>query len=250
MKLNNNQIKRYSRQIVLKNVGPLGQKKLLKSSVLVVGAGGLGSPILLYLAGTGIGKIGIIDHDKVDLSNLHRQILFNAKDIKKSKSKSASLKLKKINPDIKVKFFQEKITKKNIKKIAKNFGVLVDGSDNFETKFLVNDYAVKHKKILITGAVNRFEGQIFTFNFLNRKKSPCLRCFFQTCPSNQLLNCETDGILGTLAGIVGSIQANEVIKEILKIGNSLCGSMLIIDSLNLNFRKVKIRKRENCLCNE
>ena len=250
MKLNNNQIKRYSRQIVLKNVGPLGQKKLLKSSVLVVGAGGLGSPILLYLAGTGIGKIGIIDHDKVDLSNLHRQILFNAKDIKKSKSKSASLKLKKINPDIKVKFFQEKITKKNIKKIAKNFGVLVDGSDNFETKFLVNDYAVKHKKILITGAVNRFEGQIFTFNFLNRKKSPCLRCFFQTYPSNQLLNCETDGILGTLAGIVGSIQANEVIKEILKIGNSLCGSMLIIDSLNLNFRKVKIRKRENCLCNE
>ena len=250
MKLNNNQIKRYSRQIVLKNVGPLGQKKLLKSSVLVVGAGGLGSPILLYLAGTGIGKIGIIDHDKVDLSNLHRQILFNAKDIKKSKSKSASLKLKKINPDIKVKFFQKKITKKNIKKIAKNFGVLVDGSDNFETKFLVNDYAVKHKKILITGAVNRFEGQIFTFNFLNRKKSPCFRCFFQTYPSNQLLNCETDGILGTLAGIVGSIQANEVIKEILKIGNSLCGSMLIIDSLNLNFRKVKIRKRENCLCNE
>ena len=250
MKLNNNQIKRYSRQIVLKNVGPLGQKKLLKSSVLVVGAGGLGSPILLYLAGTGIGKIGIIDHDKVDLSNLHRQILFNAKDIKKSKSKSASLKLKKINPDIKVKFFQKRITKKNIKKIAKNFGVLVDGSDNFETKFLVNDYAVKHKKILITGAVNRFEGQIFTFNFLNRKKSPCLRCFFQTYPSNQLLNCETDGILGTLAGIVGSIQANEVIKEILKIGNSLCGSMLIIDSLNLNFRKVKIRKRENCLCNE
>ena len=250
MKLNNNQIKRYSRQIVLKNVGPLGQKKLLKSSVLVVGAGGLGSPILLYLAGTGIGKIGIIDHDKVDLSNLHRQILFNAKDIKKSKSKSASLKLKKINPDIKVKFFQKKITKKNIKKIAKNFGVLVDGSDNFETKFLVSDYAVKHKKILITGAVNRFEGQIFTFNFLNRKKSPCLRCFFQTYPSNQLLNCETDGILGTLAGIVGSIQANEVIKEILKIGNSLCGSMLIIDSLNLNFRKVKIRKRENCLCNE
>ena len=250
MKLNNNQIKRYSRQIVLKNVGPLGQKKLLKSSVLVVGAGGLGSPILLYLAGTGIGKIGIIDHDKVDLSNLHRQILFNAKDIKKSKSKSASLKLKKINPDVKVKFFQKKISKKNIKKIAKNFGVLVDGSDNFETKFLVNDYAVKHKKILITGAVNRFEGQIFTFNFLNRKKSPCLRCFFQTYPSNQLLNCETDGILGTLAGIVGSIQANEVIKEILKIGNSLCGSMLIIDSLNLNFRKVKIRKRENCLCNE
>ena len=250
MKLNNNQIKRYSRQIVLKKIGPSGQKKLLKSSVLVVGAGGLGSPALLYLAGAGIGKIGIIDYDKVDLSNLHRQIIFDTKDIKKSKSKAASSKLKKINPEIKVKFFHKRITKKNIGKFAKNFQVILDGSDNFETKFLVNDYAVKNKKILITGAINRFDGQIFTFDFLNKKTSPCLRCFFQTLPSNQLLNCESDGILNTLAGMVGSIQANEVVKEILKIGNSLCGNMLIIDSLNLNFRKVKIKKRENCFCNE
>ena len=138
----------------------------------------------------------------------------------------------------------------NIDKIAKKYPVLVDGSDNFKTKFLINDYAVKNKKILITGAINKFDGQIFTFNFLNNKRSPCLRCFFQTYPSDQLLNCEVDGILGTLAGIVGSIQANEVVKEILNIGNSLCGYMLIINSLDLNFRKAKITKKNNCICDK
>ena len=138
----------------------------------------------------------------------------------------------------------------NINNIAKKYPVLVDGSDNFKTKFLINDYAVKNKKILITGAINKFDGQIFTFNFHNNNKSPCLRCFFQSYPSDQLLNCEVDGILSTLAGIVGSIQANEVVKETLNIGNSLCGNMLIINSLDLNFRKVKITKREKCICNE
>ena len=136
MKLTKKQIKRYSRQLILKKIGPIGQQKLLNSKVLVIGAGGLGSPVLIYLAGLGIGNIGIIDHDKVDLSNLHRQILFETKDLKKSKSKTASIKIKKINPDIKVKFFQTKITRKNIKKIANSYDVLVDGSDNFNTKFL------------------------------------------------------------------------------------------------------------------
>ena len=159
-------------------------------------------------------------------------------------------RLKKINPDINVSYYQKKLNHENIDKIAKKYAVLVDGSDNFKTKFLVNDYVIKNKKILITGAINRFDGQIFTFNFQNSEKSPCLRCFFQTYPSDQLLNCEVDGILSTLAGIVGSIQANEVIKEILRIGNSLCGHMLIINSLDLNFRKVKIEKRKNCICNE
>jgi len=138
----------------------------------------------------------------------------------------------------------------NIDKIAKKYSLIIDGSDNFKTKFLVNDYVVKKKKILITGAINKFDGQIFTFNFHNNLQSPCLRCFFQSYPSDQLLNCEVDGILGTLAGIVGSIQANEVVKEILSIGNSLCGYMLIINSLDLNFRKAKITKKKNCICNE
>ena len=250
MKLNKKQIERYSRQIILKDIGPLGQKKLLNSSVLVVGAGGLGSPVLLYLSGIGIGNIGIIDHDKVNISNLHRQILFETKDIKKSKSKLAFLKIKKINPDIKVKFFQTKLTNQNIKNIGKNYDILVDGSDNFETKFLINKYCSKNKKILITGAINRYDGQVFTFNFKNSEKSPCLKCFFQTNPSNELLNCEADGILGTLAGIVGSIQANEVVKEILNIGDSLCGYILIINSLDLSFRKVKLTKKKNCFCNK
>ena len=239
MRLTEKQIQRYSRQMVLKKIGPIGQKKLLNSKVLVVGAGGLGSPILIYLAALGIGNIGIIDHDKVDLSNLHRQILFETNDLKKQKAKLASQKIKKINSDINVSYYQKKLDHGNIDKI-----------DNFKTKFLINDYAVKNKKILITGAINKFDGQIFTFNFLNNKRSPCLRCFFQTYPSDQLLNCEIDGILGTLAGIVGSIQANEVVKEILNIGNSLCGYMLIINSLDLNFRKAKITKKNNCICDK
>ena len=250
MKLTESQIKRYSRQMVLKKIGPIGQKKLLSSKVLVVGAGGLGSPILIYLAALGIGKIGIIDHDKIDLSNLHRQVLFGTDDLKKKKSKIASQKIKKINPDISVSYYQKKLNHKNINKIAKKYQIVVDGSDNFKTKFLINDYVVKNKKILITGAINKFDGQIFTFNFQKNKKSPCLRCFFQTYPSDQLLNCEMDGILSTLGGIVGSIQANEVVKEILNIGNSLCGYMLIINCLDINFRKAKIKKRKNCICNE
>ena len=250
MRLTRKQIQRYSRQMVLKKIGPIGQKKLLNSKVLVVGAGGLGSPILIYLAALGIGNIGIIDHDKVDLSNLHRQILFETNDLKKQKAKLASQKIKKINSDINVSYYQKKLDHGNIDKIAKKYPVLVDGSDNFKTKFLINDYAVKNKKILITGAINKFDGQIFTFNFNNNKRSPCLRCFFQTYPSDQLLNCEIDGILGTLAGIVGSIQANEVVKEILNIGNSLCGYMLIIISLDLNFRKAKITKKNNCICDK
>ena len=250
MKLTEKQIKRYSRQMVLKKIGPIGQKKLLNSSVLVVGAGGLGSPILIYLAALGVGNIGIVDHDRVDLSNLHRQIIFDTNDLKKQKSKKAAQKIKKINPDINVSYYQKKLDRKNINKIAKKYQVLVDGSDNFKTKFLINDYAVKNKKILITGAINKFDGQIFTFNFFNNKQSPCLRCFFQSYPSDQLLNCEVEGILSTLAGIVGCIQANEVTKEILNIGNSLCGYMLIINSLDLIFRKVKIKKREKCICNE
>ena len=249
MKLSNNQIKRYSRQIILKNIGPLGQKKLLNSSVLVIGAGGLGSPALLYLSGLGIGKIGVIDHDRVDLSNLHRQILFTSKDINKLKSKKAKLKIKKINPDIKVKSFKEKLTKKNIEKIANHFEILVDGSDNFDTKFLINDFCVKNKKILITGAINRYDGQVFTFNF-KKKNSPCLRCFFQIKPSNELLNCETSGVIGPIAGIIGTIQANEVLKEILKIGKSLNGYVLIINALDLNFRKAILKKRLNCICNK
>ena len=247
MKFTKKQIDRYSRQIILKKIGTIGQKKLLRSSVLIVGAGGLGSPIAIYLAAIGIGNIGIIDKDIVEISNLSRQIIFANNDVKKKKSSIAISKLKKLNPDIQLKSYQKKLTKKNVDKIAKNFEVIVDGSDNFRTRFLINDYCLENKKILVSGAINRFDGQVYTFNF-SKEKSPCLRCFMPNIPIDSDDNCETEGVLGTLAGIVGSIQANEVVKEILGIGDTLCGHILIIDALKLTFRKVKLNKRSDCSC--
>ena len=249
MKFTKKQIDRYSRQIILKKIGTIGQKKLLRSSVLIVGAGGLGSPIAIYLAAIGIGNIGIIDKDIVEISNLSRQIIFANNDVKKKKSSIAISKLKKLNPDIQLKSYQKKLTKKNVDKIAKNFEVIVDGSDNFRTRFLINDYCLENKKILVSGAINRFDGQVYTFNF-SKEKSPCLRCFMPNIPIDSDDNCETEGVLGTLAGIVGSIQANEVVKEILGIGDTLCGHILIIDALKLTFRKVKLNRRSDCYCYE
>jgi len=250
MKFSKKQIERYSRQIILKKVGVVGQKKLLKSRVLIIGAGGLGSPIAIYLAALGIGKIGIIDKDSVEISNLSRQIIFSINDLKKSKSSVAINKLKKINPDLKLKSFNINLKKSNINRIAKDFDLIVDGSDNFRTRFLINDYCLENKKILVSGAISKFDGQVYTFNF-SKKNSPCLRCFIPKMPSNPNIdNCEYEGVLGTLGGIIGSIQANEVVKEILKIGDTLCGNILIIDGLKLTFRKVKLNKRSNCYCND
>ena len=248
MKFTKKQIDRYSRQIILKKIGVIGQKKLLKSSILIVGAGGLGSPIAIYLAAVGIGKIGIVDKDNVEISNLSRQIIFISNDIKKKKSTTAINKLRKINPDIQLKSFNTKLTIKNINQIAKNFDLIVDGSDNFRTRFLINDFCLKNKKILVSGAISKFDGQVYTFNFSN-KKSPCLRCFIPKMPSYpDIDNCEYEGVLGTLGGIIGTIQANEVVKEILGIGDTLCGYILIIDALKLTFRKVKLNKRSDCYC--
>jgi len=250
MKFTKQQIERYSRQIILKKIGVIGQKKLLKSSVLIVGAGGLGSPIAIYLAALGIGKIAIIDKDNIEISNLSRQIIFSTNDLKKNKSSTAISKLKKINPDIQLRSFNENLTRININRIAKSFDLIVDGSDNFRTRFLINDYCAESKKILVSGAISKFDGQVYTFNF-SKKKSPCLRCFIPNMPINpDIDNCEYEGVLGTLGGIIGSIQANEVVKEILGIGESLCGYILIIDGLKLTFRKVKLNKRNNCYCYE
>ena len=212
MKFTKKQIDRYSRQIILKKIGVIGQKKLLKSSVLIIGAGGLGSPIAIYLAALGIGKIGIVDKDNVEISNLSRQIIFETKDIKKKKTSAAINKLRKINPDIKLKSFNANLSIANINRIGKEFNLIVDGSDNFRTRFLINDYCLKNKKILISGAISKFDGQVYTFNFL-KKKSPCLRCFIPKIPDRpDVDNCEYEGVLGTLGGIIGSIQANEVVK--------------------------------------
>jgi len=246
--LNKKIIERFSRQIVLKDIGILGQKKILSSKVLIIGAGGLGSPIAEFLARAGVGSIGVVDDDKVSLSNLHRQSLYNMSDIGKFKVKIAKDKIKKINPNTKVTIYKIRLNNNNFKKFINDYDYIVDGSDNFTTKFLLNNFCLRFKKILVMGAISKFDGHIFTFNFKD-KKTPCLRCFFQeTNISDDLLNCESEGILGTVAGIIGTIQANEVLKKILKIGTGLDGYIFILDLLHLNFRKVKLKKRINCIC--
>ena len=248
LKLNKNQIERFSRQIVLKNIGSTGQKSIIQSKVLIIGMGGLGCPVAEFLTRAGVGSLGIIDSDKVDLSNIHRQSLYDSRDLKKSKVQAALKKLKKINNKTKITCFKIRLNKNNFSKIIKDYDFIVDGSDNFKTKFLINDFCLKSKKFLVTGAISKFDGHIFTFNF-KYKKTPCLRCFYQEEDiSDDILNCEYEGVLGTVAGIVGTIQANEVLKQILNIGKNLDGFILILDLLNLNFRKVKLNKQKKCLC--
>ena len=243
LKLNKNQIEKFSRQIILKNIGALGQKKILRSKVLIIGMGGLGCPAADFLTRSGIGTLGIIDHDNVSLSNLHRQSLYSEKDLNQSKVKVSKKKLNIINSKTKINIFNYKLDKKNFKKIIKSYDYIIDGTDNFKSKFLINDLSKEYKKFLVTGAISKFDGHIFAFNFKN-KNNPCLRDFYQEeTISDEVLNCEHEGILGTVAGIVGTMLANEVLKKILNIGKSLNGSIFIIDLLNLNFRKVKINKR-------
>ena len=240
--LKKSQIERYSRQLVLKNIGAKGQEKILSAHILIVGVGGLGCPAAENLVRSGIGNIGLIDDDIVGLSNIHRQSLFDTKDVNKSKVIVAKKKLKAINPNTKIKTYKRRLNNKNIKEIMKDYDLIIDGSDNFETKFLLNDICLKYKKKLITGAISKFDGHIFTFNFKD-KKTASLRDFYQEEEiSDDILNCEFEGVLGTTATIIGAVQANEAIKMITEIGQNLNNEILIIDLLNLNFRKVKFKK--------
>jgi len=248
LELKKNQIERLSRQIILKNIGTLGQKKIIKSKVLIIGMGGLGCPAAEFLARAGVGSLGIVDSDNIDLSNIHRQSLYDSQDLKKVKVKVVSKKLLKINPKIKINDYNIRLNKNNFDRILKNYDYVIDGSDNFKTKFLINDFCIKSKKFLVSGAISKFDGHVFTFNFKD-KKNPCLRCFYQEEQIlDEILNCEYEGILGTVAGIIGVIQANEILKQILNIGKNLNGFILILDLLDLNFRKVKLNKRKLCLC--
>jgi molybdopterin-synthase adenylyltransferase len=247
-KLNKNEIERFSRQIILKNIGSLGQKKIKNAKVLIIGAGGLGCPVAEFLTRAGVGSIGIVDNDLVNLSNIHRQGLFDTTDINQSKVKTVKNKLKKINSRTQVNAYNFRLDKKNFEKLIKKYDFIVDGSDNFETKFLINDFSIKYKKFLTVGAISKFDGHIFTYNFKN-KDTPCLKCFFQEQNiSDDILNCEYEGVLGTVACIAGTLQANEVLKQILGIGSDLNGQILILDLLNLNFRKAKIKKQKKCIC--
>ena len=246
--LDRKEIERFSRQIIIKNIGLLGQKKIKQARVLIIGAGGLGCPVAEFLTRAGVGVLGIVDDDLVNLSNIHRQSLYDIKDLKKLKVKCVKDKLNRINPKTLIKVYNSRLNEKNAVKLIGQYDFVVDGSDNFKTKFLVNDLSLKLKKFLVVGAVSKFDGHILTYNF-NYKKTPCLRCFFQEDKiSNDILNCEYDGVLGTVAGVVGILQANEVLKQILDIGKGLNGQILILDLLNLNFRKAKIKKQKKCIC--
>ena len=243
MKISRNELLRYSKQIVLKKIGIIGQKKISSAKVLVVGIGGLGCPLVLYLANTGLGSIGLVDDDKVDLSNLNRQILFNNTDIGKSKVVQAKRILNKINKKIKVRTHQNRLTKENIEKILNDYDIICDCTDNFTTRYLLNDFSLKNKKILISAAISKFDLHIFNFNF--KKNVPCYRCFMPETPDSDT-KCDADGILPTVAGIAGTLQANEVIKSIIDEKSELVGKMIIFNTLKLDFRKVKLTRNAYC----
>ena len=243
MKFNFRDFKRFEKHIILKKIGISGQKKILNSKVLIIGIGGLGCPLLTYLAASGVGLIGIVDHDKVEISNLNRQTLFSTNDIGKFKVKQAKIKIKKINNKIKIQTFNEKLNFKNAHSIIKNFEIICDGTDNFETRYLINDECKRSKKILISAAISKFEGHLYKFNF--KKKSSCYRCFMPEIPLFDN-NCQSEGIFSPLAGIMGSMQANEVIKTILNFKNDLNNQMIIFNSIKSNFKNIKLTLNPHC----
>lgn len=244
------QIQRYSRQIILPEVGGKGQKKIASAKVFLIGAGGLGSPAALYLAAAGVGRIGIIDSDEVDLSNLQRQILHSTATLSRSKVESARETLSRINPDIRIDTYNEKLTSENIMGLIKDYDIILDGSDNFTTRFLVNDACYFQKKTLISGSIFRFEGQLTTLK--GHLDQPCYRCLYPEPPPPGLVpSCQEAGVLGVLAGTIGVLQAAEVLKEIIGIGSSLAGRLLLYDALQMRFSEVRVRKDKNCpLCGE
>ncbi len=246
MEFTDEQVKRYSRHIILPEVGGKGQKKICRSKVFITGAGGLGSPVALYLAAAGVGTIGIIDHDVVDLSNLQRQILHSTKTLDRPKVDSAKETLEALNPDVKVIPYREKLTSANIMDIIKDYDIVLDGSDNFPTRFLVNDACFFLGKTLISGSIFRFEGQVTTLK--PHDGHPCYRCLYPEPPPPGLVpSCQEAGVLGVLAGTVGVIQATEAIKEIIGMISSLASYLLIYNALEMRFLKVKTHKDPNCL---
>lgn len=248
MELTDEQIQRYSRQIILSEIGGKGQLKLRRAKVLIIGAGGLGSPAALYLAAAGIGTLGLVDGDVVDLSNLQRQILHTTAHVGTPKVDSARRLLSVLNPDVELKLYPEHVNAANIMDLLPEYDVILDGSDNFGTRFLVNDACYFAKKTLISGSIFRFEGQLTTIK--PHEGYPCYRCLYPEPPPAGLVpNCQEAGVLGVLAGTIGVLQASEAIKEILGIGETLANQLLIYDALEMKFRKVGRPKDTACpLC--
>jgi adenylyltransferase/sulfurtransferase len=250
MQLNNDEIRRYSRHLILPEVGMAGQKKICSTSVLCIGAGGLGSPIALYLAAAGIGKLGIADFDSVDLSNLQRQILHGTEDVGRPKTESARETIKSINPNTDVVLHNLRLTSENALEIIGQYDIVVDGTDNFPTRYLTNDACVLLKKPNIYGSIFRFEGQASVF--APHLGGPCYRCLYpEPPPPGMVPSCAEGGVLGVLPGIIGCIQATEILKLALGKGSSLIGRLLLFNALDMKFRELKLRRDSQCpLCGE
>ena len=245
-KLTNEQLERYSRHIILEQVGGKGQKKILESKVLIIGTGGLGSPAAMYLAAAGVGTIGLVDYDVVDLSNLQRQIIHQTSDLNKPKIESGKETIEAINPDVTVKTYNELVDSKNISDIIKDadYDFIIDGTDNFPAKFLINDACVLLKKPFSHAGIIRFQGQTMTYV---PDKSPCYRCVFPAMPPKDAVpTCRQAGVLGVMGGVIGTLQATEALKYILGVGELLTGYLLTYDALSMTFRKIKINHNKKC----
>ncbi|MBW8038402.1 MAG: molybdopterin-synthase adenylyltransferase MoeB [Planctomycetes bacterium] len=247
MGLNEQQIERYSRQIILEEVGGTGQEKLLCSKVLIVGAGGLGAPAGLYLAAAGVGTIGIVDSDKVDLSNLQRQIIHHTGDVGTEKVDSAKAKIQAINPDVTVQTYQSRLTAENISEIIRQYDFVIDGTDNFASKFLINDACYFEKKAFSHAGILRFDGQLIT---VLPGETTCYRCIFRSPPPAGVVpSCSEAGVLGVLAGVIGLLQATEAMKYLLGIGELLTNTLLVYNALEMEFYKAKLDRNPDCpLC--
>ena len=245
MAFTNEQLERYSRHIILQEVGVKGQKKLLNASVLIIGAGGLGAPAALYLAAAGVGTIGIVDADEVDLSNLQRQVIHTTNDVGKAKVKSAAETMEAINPDVTVKTYRTFVDSSNIMDLIKDYDFIIDGTDNFPAKFLINDACVMAEKPFSHAGIIRFKGQLMTYV---PGEGPCYRCVFKNPPPKDAVpTCKQAGVIGAMGGVIGSLQAMEAIKYILGQGKLLTGSLLTYDALDMEFRKIKLPKN-TCNC--
>ena len=249
LELSDRQLERYARHVILDEVGEEGQAKLIAAKVLVVGAGGLGAPLLLYLGAAGVGTLGVVDNDTVDLSNLQRQVIHDESTLGLTKTASAKVRLATLNPDVNVIAHEERMTAENVDALIAGYDIVADGTDNFRTRYLLNDACFKAKKILVSAALLRFDGQLSTYKAHLGAGHPCYRCIFPDQPPADLIpRCEEAGIFGAVAGVMGCLQATEVLKEILGLGDSLSGRLLIYDALAPAFRTVRIAQDPACPC--
>ena len=247
MDFTDEQLERYARHIILKEVGGTGQAAFLRSKVLVVGAGGLGAPMLMYLAAAGVGTIGIIDDDVVELSNLQRQVIHTTANVGKAKVESAAEAIRALNPDVTVKLYKDRITLVNARQIISEYDLVADGCDNFKTRLIVSDACVALEKTLVSAALGPYEGQVATFKPHAGEGLPCYRCFLPEAPPERAGGtCADFGILGAVAGMLGTMQALEVLKEITGVGESLAGKILLVDALNMSNRKIGLPKDPKC----